>query len=654
MKTRYLFIFIVLAAAGFLGVKSFTNAATPADIQYPVKELGNCKSDADCKAYCDKPENTGACLAFAQKNGLMSEEEINIAKKFLKAAEKGPGGCNSKESCDEYCNDMSHIDECVAFAEKNNLLSPQELEETKKVQAAIKRGVKPPSCGNKKSCDAYCEESDHMEECITFGVESGFIQGAELEEAQKMLQAIKRGVKPPPCKGKDACDEYCSNPDNMEICMNFALEAGMMSTEEAANSQKMLQALKKGIKPPPCKGQKECDAFCSSKEHMEECINFSVAAGMMSEEEAQMARKTGGKGPGGCMGGEECDAFCNNPDNQEACFNFGRDNGLISPEQLKQMEEGKQQFKQGLEKAPAEVLDCIQSVVGSDMLLKMKSGTFLPPKEMGDKTQGCFQKMGAPEPGEPGEGGMMGPAGQPGPGGCKTPEECKTYCDGHQEECQKFQPGPGEENPGGQMMPPQAGPGGCKTPEECQSYCTNNPNECKEFEQGQSQMQPGQPCEGENCKQVQQMQPGQIQPGQPCQGENCQQVQQGQQPSMQPCEGPNCSQVQQMQPGGQQPLEGGQQYAPGTGPNNVQGQTPPAGQMPSSDPGGGGSMAPGDQVPLIQPTEQQPGPSEPPPPPQEQTAPQTPPSEPTTFLINPDSLVASTARSFFNFLLGGF
>ena len=31
-----------------------------------------------------------------------------------------------------------------------------------------------------------------MEECVTFGIEAGFIQGKELEDVQKMLTAIKR------------------------------------------------------------------------------------------------------------------------------------------------------------------------------------------------------------------------------------------------------------------------------------------------------------------------------------------------------------------------------------------------------------------------------------------------------------------------------
>lgn len=571
MKTKYLAIYIVLASLIFSSViltdKIFAQKAE--GIQYPVAELGGCENEAGCKSYCDNPDNTEACLDFAQKNNLMSDEEIAQAKKFLATGEKGPGGCKGKDECEQYCNDMSHMDECISYAEKNGLMSASELEEAKKVQAAINKGVKPPSCGNKEECDVYCEEADHMEECINFGIEAGFVQGQELENAQKMLTALKKGIKPPPCKGKDGCDEYCSNPDNMEVCMNFAMEAGFMSEEEKSNAQGMLQALKKGVKPPPCKDKDECDTYCQQEGHMEECINFSVAAGMMSEKDAEMARKTGGKGPGGCKDQEECDAFCNNPDNQETCFNFARDNGMIPEEDLKRMEEGKQQMKQGLEQASTEVIECLNAEIGADMVEKMKSG-FMPPQNIGEKMQACFQKMGPPpgEGGEAGAGGMTPPAGQAGPGGCKTPEECNTYCESHQEECKNFYP---------------AGDESLRSPEGPQV-------------QQQGQMPPGQPCEGENC------QPGPL-PG------------------------------QQMQPG--------QELLPG---QNIQ---PPL----STAPGAGGEMAPGDQVPLVEPAEQAPPAENPQPPPSELPPEPTPESPPTSFIINTDSLVGSLIYAAFKALI---
>jgi hypothetical protein len=577
MKINYFIVMAVMAVIFFIpAVKVFAN------VQYPVAELGGCKNEADCKAYCDKEENKEFCFEFARKNNLMTDQEIKAAEKLMSGKLNGPGGCDSKESCEAFCNSMDVIDECVEFAEKNNLLPSNELEEIKKVQSALKRGVKAPPCKSKTECDAYCEDPSHMEECITFGAEAGFLQGKELEDAQKMLQAIKKGAIPPPCRGKEDCDEYCNNPDNMEKCMTFAMEAGFMSEQEKADSQKMLQALKKGVKPPNCKGKEGCDVYCNQEEHFEECMSFAEAAGFMSAEDAVMARKTGGKGPGGCKGKEECEAFCANPDNQETCFNFGRDNGLIPEEDLKKMEEGKQQMRQGLEQAPAEVIECLNSTMGQDAVEKMKAGTAMPSRDMGDKMQNCFQQNMGPRQGE--NQNMQGPAVCNG----KSPEECK------------FRPGPGVENPGGQMMPQQAGPGGCKSPEECKSYCESNPGSCKNSYPAGDEDRRTQEQRGPNMPGTERG--GQMPQIQPCQGENCQQ---GPMPGQQ---------MYPMQPG--QEIQGGQPM-----------QQP---FTPSSEPGSGGGMAPGDFVP------------------------QQPPSPPpTSFLYNPDSLVASAARAFFNFLVSG-
>lgn len=512
MKTNYLayiLIFSIVAlGVGFsASVLLAQETSGLANIKYPVEELGNCQNEKECRAYCDNPDNGSACLDFAEKNNLMPSEEIKIARKFVSGEVKGPGGCKDKESCFQYCDDISHIDECVAFAEKNGINPKGGLEEAKKIQAAIKKGVKPPACKNKKDCDSYCEGPEHMEECVAFGLEAGFVRGKEAEDAQKMLNAVKRGVKPPPCRGRETCEEYCSLPDNMEVCMNFAAEARFIEGKELEDAQKILRAVKQGIKPPACRGKAECDNYCQQEEHFEECAGFAEAAGFMSAEEAQMARKTGGKGPGGCRGREECKSFCQNPDNQEACFNFAKDNGMIPQEELQRIEEGKQKLQESFNQAPAEVMDCIKGEVGEVVFEKMISGS-VPQMGSGEKVGECFQKiMGAP-----GEGQRF-PAGQAGSGGCQNPEECRIYCQNNPEECQKFRPNPGEINPGGQIMPRQSGPEGCKGPEECQKYCESNPDDCKNFQPSSEREKS---CEGDDCR-LDALKNAVL----PCEGENC-------------------------------------------------------------------------------------------------------------------------------------
>lgn len=362
MKTKFL-------SAGILGASLIVSSLIVANgafaqtttIQYPVAELGNCKSKEACKAYCDNP---------------------------------------------------SHIDACVTFAEKNGIMSSGQLAEAKQVQAAVAKGVKPPACNGKEACDMYCEEPSHMKECIAFGEASGFLKGKELEDAKKMIVAIDKGAIPPPCKGKEACDVYCSDRTHIETCMTFAQAAGLMTPEEAQNSEKMMAAIKKGFMPPDCSGKEACDAYCAEPANTDECIQFSVAAGFMNEKEAEMAKKTGGKGPGECVGKDACDAFCNNPDNQQTCMNFAKDNGMISEEEAQRMQDGQQKFKESMQNLPSEMADCMKEVFGNDSFEKIKNGQTMPPRDMPEKVDSCFSKMGPPREGQPGEGGNIPPAGQ--------------------------------------------------------------------------------------------------------------------------------------------------------------------------------------------------------------------------------------------------
>ena len=248
-------------------------------LAYPIAELGSCKDRADCKIYCDDAANTAACISYAEKKNLLSEEDLLVAKKFVAIGGKGPGSCNGKEECRAYCEDKAHIDECVSYAEDNGLMPVQDLQKAKKVVAAIKKGVKFPACTNKKECDTYCEESSHMEECISFAKEAGLLSDQELENTQKVLTAVKQGVKPPACKGKDACDIYCA--------------------EES---------------------------------HIDECVNFAIATGLVTSEKAKIIKETGGKGPDGCKNKSECDAYCGNTANREICMNFAKEHNIPQPE----------------------------------------------------------------------------------------------------------------------------------------------------------------------------------------------------------------------------------------------------------------------------------------------------------------------------------
>jgi hypothetical protein len=339
----------------------------PGDIKYPIKELGNCQNKKECKVFCDDSKNSDACLSFAVKYNLMSPEELAVAKKFTDNGMVGPGNCKGQTGCDQYCEDSTHLEGCMSFAQENGMMTEQQLQDSQKVLTAVKNGLKPPACSGPEQCATYCSSSEHMEECMTFSLAAGLVPDNQKEQVQKTLDAIKQGIKPPACQPNQPNQSEQSDQPSQSI-----------------QSEQDLQP---------------CDQYCTDPSHVEECVKFSVAVGNMTEQQAQISVKTGGKGPGGCVGKEACNAFCNNPDNQETCFNFGKDNGLISQENLQKMQEGQQKMKDSFSKIPQEVLDCLTSLSGPDIVEKMKTGSMIPQK-YGDSINQCFQKY-VPQGGAP-------------------------------------------------------------------------------------------------------------------------------------------------------------------------------------------------------------------------------------------------------------
>ena len=143
---------------------------------FPVAELGNCASRTECERYCALPENMAACLDFAEEHNLIPKGKIEMARKMLEMGDiGGPGGCKGKVECETYCDNPDHMEECIIFAKKYGLIPPEELEDVEKILAAIEKGARPPACHGKAACDAYCNVAEHFEECITFAEAAGFV-----------------------------------------------------------------------------------------------------------------------------------------------------------------------------------------------------------------------------------------------------------------------------------------------------------------------------------------------------------------------------------------------------------------------------------------------------------------------------------------------
>lgn len=160
-----------------------------------------------------------------------------------------------------------------------------------------------------------------------------FAQGALAQELEE------RFVGPGGCTSREECRLYCDEDSHKEECLTFAVEKGLMTEEEANKARKFLSQ----TGPGGCRGD-ECRDYCEDPANTEECISFAEENGLIKPGEGARFRKlreiSEKGGPGGCKG-EECREYCENEEHRDECFAFGREHGILSQEQLEGYETGR-------------------------------------------------------------------------------------------------------------------------------------------------------------------------------------------------------------------------------------------------------------------------------------------------------------------------
>ncbi|MCU0653357.1 MAG: hypothetical protein MUD10_03805 [Candidatus Pacebacteria bacterium] len=288
-KQKSITVATAVAAAFILGATVF--AEDPAATNgFPIAELGNCADQAACKTYCDTPENMTACIAYGEKKGIISAKDAQISRKFANKMNAGstPGNCKTKEQCEQFCqNNPANTEQCVAFGEEMGVLSGDELAQAKKVAAALKTGAKlPGGCTGKTTCEAYCADSAHMEECLNFAEAAQILPAAEIAEARQVMKFITSGETPGQCKTKADCNKYCADDTHFIECVDFAAKAGLIGAGELEMAKKT-----GGKGPGGCKSAQECTAFCNSEANAQTCVDYAIAKGLVTEDQVKMIKE---------------------------------------------------------------------------------------------------------------------------------------------------------------------------------------------------------------------------------------------------------------------------------------------------------------------------------------------------------------------------
>ena len=231
-------------------------------IDYPIEELGFCDSAQDCQNYCDDTTNYEACLAFGVANGMYPPGPQQMAEAVLEG--DGPEGCEGS-ACAQVCDNTANGQSCAEFAHQSGAIGEQELEAT---EVVLEQGG-PGGCVTDAQCEAYCAAPENAQECLDFAVEHGLMS----EQERERVEALQQGG-PGGCIGEDECHAYCSQDQNIKECMLFAQEHGLMSEEDQQHVQDLHLGTLNG--PGGCQSDIECYNYCSEPQHEQECLQFAL------------------------------------------------------------------------------------------------------------------------------------------------------------------------------------------------------------------------------------------------------------------------------------------------------------------------------------------------------------------------------------------
>ncbi|QQG45176.1 MAG: LamG domain-containing protein [Candidatus Sungiibacteriota bacterium] len=160
------------------------------------------------------------------------------------------------------------------------------------------------------------------------------------KELRQILAAKDSGVPfPGNCNTRYRCLRYCEAPANALACVDFAEAAGFISKDEAQQARKYIPLILQGVTPGKCDTKERCEAYCQDPAHTLECMEFAVKYEVLPKNELEVLKKIlpfmrAGKMPGGCRSKAECESYCTDTAHFEECLDLGLALGVIKPEEV--------------------------------------------------------------------------------------------------------------------------------------------------------------------------------------------------------------------------------------------------------------------------------------------------------------------------------
>lgn len=250
----------------------------------------------------------------------------------------------------------------------------QEIDKERAIEIVQTQGG-PGGCNSETSCRAFCDSPDNFETCVSWARQNGLISGDEAERAEKFARQGRQFQGPGGCSSPEQCEQFCNQPQNHNICLDFAVQQGFLTSNEAErikefrrqaeevrkefevetetdpefDEDRARQILETQGGPGGCQTFDQCAQFCDQVQNQEVCFQFAERQGLFKNREAaeKIKKIISEGGPGGCRGERQCRAFCENPDNFETCIEFAEKHEFIKPEEVEKARRGARALKEG-------------------------------------------------------------------------------------------------------------------------------------------------------------------------------------------------------------------------------------------------------------------------------------------------------------------
>src|SRR3989344_8315727 len=182
------------------------------NVTFPIADLGNCNSVAECRQFCAVETNRAACKEFALKKKLLKAKVKTIKQDLLNTARKELG-CVSAAACFEFCLNEANRDACQAFGEKYSLVKKAAVAAQAILPEVLQKSRLELGCSNEASCKNLCEHPDNQKKCAAFAKKYTLRQ----KQSKMTTSSALKG-----CQTEEECRQECRlNPDQ---CPGFPRE----------------------------------------------------------------------------------------------------------------------------------------------------------------------------------------------------------------------------------------------------------------------------------------------------------------------------------------------------------------------------------------------------------------------------------------------